>query len=93
MFKKLIVRTTKNCYDDNGIAAAIIAAILCLGLAFGIYCGLSALFMVCWNGAVVPAITVCNPLGFWQSMVFIFAGDFFFALALPNHSKDDDDDF
>ena len=90
MLKNFIVNTTKKCYDDNGILTAIICAILCLGIAFGIYCGLSALFMVCWNGAVVPAIAICNPLGFWQSIVFILAGDFFFTLTLPKHSKNDD---
>ena len=89
-----VLKTTRKCYDDSGIGAAILAIILCLAIVFGILCGISALFMVCWNGAVVPAISVCNPMGFWQAMVFIFAGDFFFSWALPSRgSKSNYDEY
>ena len=75
-------------YENRGIAYAIITAIVCLGLCFGVWCGVVALFMVCWNGAVVPAIAVCSTMGFWQSFVFCLAFDFFFVLALPSKSKE-----
>lgn len=77
-------------YDSRGIGYAIITAIVCLGLCFGVWCGIAALFMVCWNGAVVPAISVCSTMGFWQSFVFCLAFDFFFVLALPSKSKSND---
>lgn len=75
-------------YDNRGTAYAIITAIVCLGLCFGVWCGIAALFMVCWNWAVVPAIAVCSTMGFWQSFVFCLAFDFFFVLALPSKSKE-----
>ena len=75
-------------YDSRGTAYAIITAIVCLALCFGVWCGIAALFMVCWNGAVVPAISVCSTMGFWQSFVFCLAFDFFFALALPSKSRE-----
>jgi hypothetical protein len=86
-FKSSVV----DAYEDRGTGYAILTAIVCLGLCFGIWCGIAALFMVCWNGAVVPAISVCSTMGFWQSFVFCLAFDFFFTLTIGGKCKSNND--
>ena len=84
----ILVKTTSDAYDEHGLGVAITTAILLLAVIFGLWCGVAALFMVCWNWAVVPAIAVCSTMGFWQSFVFCLAFDCFFVLALPSKSKE-----
>lgn len=62
-----------NLYYDHGIIAAILFVILYLGVTFGLMCAFAALFMVCWNFAVVAAIAVCTPIPFWVAFVFCLA--------------------
>lgn len=59
-----------NLYYDHGIIAAILLILLYLGATFGLMCAFAALFMVCWNFAVVAAIAVCTPIPFWVAFVF-----------------------
>ena len=67
-----------NIYEDHGCLAYIIAVILVLALLFGVLCANAALLMVCWNFAAVAAVSVCAPIGFWQSLVLILAMGFLF---------------
>lgn len=60
-------------YYDHGVIAAILFVLLCLGATFGLMCAFAALFMVCWNFAVVAAIAVCTPIPFWVAFVFCLA--------------------
>ena len=66
----------KNIYEEHGLAVLIICIILALALGFGLMCASAALFMVCWNFAVVAAIPICAPISFWVAFVFILAMDF-----------------
>lgn len=67
-----------NIYEDHGCLAWIIALILVFALAFGLLCANAALLVVCWNFAVVAAVSVCAPIGFWQALVLILAVSFLF---------------
>lgn len=60
-------------YYDHGIIAAILLVLLYLGVTFGLMCAFAALFMVCWNFAVVAAIAVCAPIPFWVAFVLCLA--------------------
>lgn len=60
-------------YYDHGIIVAILLVLLSLGATFGLMCAFAALFMVCWNFAVVAAIAVCTPIPFWVAFVFCLA--------------------
>ena len=62
-----------NLYYSHGIIAAILCVLLSLGATFGLMCAFAALFMVCWNFAVVAAIAVCTPITFWVAFVFCLA--------------------
>lgn len=56
-----------NTYDDYGCGVFILALILVLALAFGLFCLNAWLVMFLWN-AVVCALWVAAPaLTFWQS--------------------------
>ena len=46
----------------------ILTIILGLGIYFGLVCLNSWLIMLLWNLAVVDAIKVCAPIGFWEAM-------------------------
>lgn len=67
-----------NIYEDHGCLGYIIAVIIMLALVFGILCANAALLVVCWNFAVVAAVSVCVPIGFWQALVLILAVSFLF---------------
>lgn len=71
-----IINSTRDSYEEHGVATAIIGCIIAIGVAFGCLCGVAALLMVCWNFAVVSAITVCSPIGFWKAVVLILAVNF-----------------
>ena len=71
-----IVNVARESYEEHGVATAIISCIIAIGIAFGSLCGVAALLMVCWNFAVVSAITVCAPIGFWKAVVLILAVNF-----------------
>lgn len=62
-----------NFYYDHGFIATILIVLLSLGATFGLMCAFAALFMVCWNFAVVAAIAVCTPIPFWVAFVFCLA--------------------
>ena len=62
-----------NLCQDYGIIATILFILLYLGAIFGLMCAFAALFMVCWNFAVVAAIAVCTPIPFWVAFVFCLA--------------------
>jgi hypothetical protein len=48
--------------------------------------GSSFVSMLLWNSCLVPAITVVNPVGFWQmlGLFILFSGPFGLNLALNN---------
>ena len=62
-----------NVYENYGCLALILVVFLALALVFGGLCANAALLMVCWNFAVVAAVSVCAPIGFWQALVLILA--------------------
>ena len=62
-----------NLYYNHGIIATILLVLLYLGVTFGLMCAFAALFMVCWNFAVVAAIAVCTPITFWVAFVLCLA--------------------
>ena len=80
-------------YEDHGCCAFLVVIILALALVFGLMCANAALLMVCWNFAVIAAVSVCAPIGFWQAFVlglavaFLFGGGF---LKMLGSSKNND---
>lgn len=70
----------KNLSIPQMILVLIIFAALC----FGILCACSALLMLLWNFAVVSAIAVCVPIGFWEAMCLQLAVAFLFGLCYNN---------
>lgn len=68
----------KNLLKDLSIPQMILVIIIAIALGFGILCATSALLMVLWNFAVVGAIAVCIPIGFWEAMCLQLAMWFLF---------------
>lgn len=82
-----------NVYENYGCLACIVVIILAFGLMFGLLCANAALLMVCWNFAVVAAVSVCAPIGFWQALVLILAlaflfGKGFMSMFASSHNDD-----
>lgn len=80
-------------YEDRGCGVFLAVIILALALVFGLMCANAALLMVCWNFAVVAAVSVCAPIGFWQAFVLGLAVAFLFGrgfLKMLGSSKNDD---
>lgn len=80
-------------YEDHGCCAFLVVIILALALVFGLMCANAALLMVCWNFAVIAAVSVCAPIGFWQAFVLILALAFLLGkgfLKMLGSSKNDD---
>ena len=62
----LIVKTTKEGYDNGGLAAAILVCILMLALVFGIMSGVVGIAMALWNGCLVALFPAIPYITFWQ---------------------------
>lgn len=80
-------------YEERGCGAFLVVVILALALVFGLMCANAALLMVCWNFAVVAAVSVCAPIGFWQAFVLGLAVAFLFGrgfLKMLGSSKSND---
>lgn len=69
----------KNLLKGLSIPQMILVLIITIAVAFGILCATSALLMVLWNFAVVGAIAVCVPIGFWEAMCLQLAVAFLFS--------------
>ena len=62
----LIVKTTKEGYDNGGLAAAILVCILMLALVFGIMSRVVGIAMALWNGCLVALFPAIPYITFWQ---------------------------
>ena len=80
----------KNYLKDLSIPQMIFVIIIAIALGFGILCATSALLMVLWNFAVVGAIMVCAPIGFWEAMCLQLAMWFLFSLRHKDTTKKDE---
>ena len=79
-----------NTYEDYGCGVFILALILVLALAFGLFCFSSWMVMLLWN-AVVCALWVSAPaLTFWKAFGLILLVRFIFGgFKLGGSSNDD----
>lgn len=77
-------------YEDYGCAVYVLACILVLALAFGLFCLNAWLVMLLWN-AVVCAIWVALPfITFWQSFGLVLIVRLIFGgFRVGGSSKDD----
>ena len=62
----LIVKTTKEGYDNGGVGLAILVCILMLALVFGIMSGVVGIAMALWNGCLVALFPTIPYVTFWQ---------------------------
>ena len=62
----LIVKTTKEGYDNGGVGVAILVCILMLALVFGIMSGVVGIAMALWNGCLVALFPAIPYITFWQ---------------------------
>lgn len=58
-------------FKDQDGWLAIIGGLIFLTLLLGGIAGCAAIFMVLWNYAVVAALTIAAPIGFWQALCLV----------------------
>lgn len=62
-------------YEDCGCLVFILVLLLCLGLAFGIYCLQGWIFLLLWNWLAVGYFSA-PTLGYWACVGIVFALNF-----------------
>lgn len=74
-------------YEVGGCGLFLLCIILCLGLAFGIYCLEGWLLMLVWNYVAVSYFSA-PVLGYWAWVGIAWALSFICGLLRPRVSKD-----
>ena len=54
-------------YEDYGCVAYVLACILALALAFGVWCLVAWLVMLLWNAVICGLWVVAPALTFWKA--------------------------
>lgn len=83
----LIIKTTKEGYDNGGVAAAILVCILMLALVFGIMSGVVGIAMALWNGCLVALFPAIPHITFWQMWGIYLLLDILVKPAIPSSDK------
>lgn len=84
----LIVKTTKEGYDNGGIVTAILVCILMLALVFGIMSGVVGIAMALWNGCLVALFPAIPYITFWQMWGVYLLFDILIKPSIPANNND-----
>ena len=84
----LLVKTTKEGYDEGGVLAAIVVCLLMIALIFGIMSGVVAIAMALWNGCLVALFPAISKITFWQMWGIYLLIDILFKPSIPSSSKE-----
>jgi hypothetical protein len=84
----LLVKTTKEGYDNGGVLTAIIVFIIMLGLIFGIMSGVVAIAMALWNGCLIALFPAIHRITFWQMWGIYLLLDILIKPAIPSNNKE-----
>ena len=84
----ILVKTTKQGYDEGGVLAAIVVCLLMIALIFGIMSGVVAIAMALWNGCLVALFPVIPEITFWQMWGIYLLFDILFKPTIPSSNKE-----
>ena len=84
----ILVKTTKQGYDEGGILAAIVVCVLMIALIFGIMSGVIAIAMALWNGCLVALFPAISEITFWQMWGIYLLLDILIKPAIPSNTKE-----
>ena len=84
----LLVKTTKQGYDEGGIVTAILVCIIMIAIIFGIMSGIVAIAMALWNGCLVALFPVIPEITFWQMWGVYLLLDILLKPAIPSNNKE-----
>lgn len=84
----LLVKTTKQGYDEGGVIAAIVVCLLMIALIFGIMSGVVAIAMALWNGCLVALFPAISEITFWQMWGIYLLFDILIKPAIPSSNKE-----
>ena len=79
----LLVKTTKQGYDEGGVISAIVVCLLMIALIFGIMSGVVAIAMALWNGCLVALFPAIPYITFWQMWGIYLLLDIHIKPAIP----------
>lgn len=84
----LLVKTTKQGYDEGGTIAAIVVCLLMIALIFGIMSGIVAIAMALWNGCLVALFPAIPEITFWQMWGIYLLFDILLKPTIPSGNKE-----
>ena len=65
------MRKLKELFEDQTWWVSALSIIIFLVVLVGGIFGCAAVFMVLWNYAVVAALTIAAPIGFWHALCLV----------------------
>lgn len=83
----LIVKTTKEGYDNGGVGFAILVCILMIALVFGIMSGVVGIAMALWNGCLVALFPAIPHITFWQMWGIYLLLDILIKPSIPANNE------
>ena len=84
----LLVKTTKESYESDGVVAAIVVCILLIGIIFGILCGIIGIATALWNGCLVALFPIIPEITFWQMWGIYLLCDILLKPSIPSNNRD-----
>ena len=65
------MKKLKEFFEDYDWWVAVLSIVIFVILLVSGICACAAVFMVLWNYAVVAALTIAAPIGFWHALCLV----------------------
>ena len=65
------MKNLKEWFEEQSLWICILGIVICLIVLAGCIFGCAAVFMLLWNYAIVAALTIAMPIGYWHAVCMV----------------------